>query len=499
MDIKELHAKPPYGMIAILFIGAFTAFLNNTLLNVALPSMIDEFAISPSQVQWVTTSYMLVNGILIPCSAFLIQRFPNRNLFLTAMTLFTIGTFVAMVSQTFSILIIGRMLQASGSALMMPLLMNIILMVFPVEKRGTAMGFFGLVMFVAPAIGPTLSGYIVENYTWRYLFAIILPFGIFALIYSFFRLKNITPRRDVAFDGLSVVLSSVGFGGVLFGFSSVADFGWQTFKTSGLIIIGLVSLFIFVLRQFKLREPMLDFSTYRYPMFTLASIISVTISASMFSGMILTPLYVQTIREISPLYSGLLMLPGAIIMGVMSPITGRLFDKFGAKVLALIGLSILTISTYLLSDLTMTDSYTYLMSVYTIRMFGMSLVMMPVMTNGLNQLPLSAHPHGTALNNTLQQVSGAIGTAVLLTVMTARSNSAGERLVADMAAGLLEKTANIEHLAMLEGINFTFFVSTVFALVALVLSLFIKRATPDYDYHVKKTTKHGKTQVAPSK
>src|SRR5699024_2172790 len=340
VDIKQLHEKPPYGMIAILFIGAFTALLNNTLLNVALPSMMEEFNITTAQVQWVTTSYMLVNGILIPCSAFLIQRFPNRNLFIAAMGLFTLGTFVAFISPTFTFLIVGRMLQASGSGLMMPLLMNIILMVFPVEKRGTAMGFFGLVMFVAPAIGLTLSGYIVDNYTCRILFviillsgsfllififliffSIILSFGIFALIFSFFRLKNISPLRYVSFDVQSVILSSICFGAILFGFSSVADFGWKTFQTSGLIGIGAISLTIFVLRQLRLDEPMLDFRTYKYPMFTLASIISVTISASMFSGMILTPLYVQTVRDISPFYSGLLMLPGAVIMGIMSPIT----------------------------------------------------------------------------------------------------------------------------------------------------------------------------------
>jgi len=500
MDIKELHEKPPYGMLVILFIGAFTAFLNNTLLNVALPSMIEEFSISTSQVQWVTTSYMLVNGILIPCSAFLIQRFPNRNLFITAMSLFTLGTAVAMVSPTFSLLIVGRMLQASGSGLMMPLLMNVILMVFPVEKRGTAMGFFGLVMFVAPAIGPTLSGYIVENYTWRYLFALILPFGIFALIYAFFRLKNITPLRDVSFDGLSVVLSSIGFGAILFGFSSVADFGWKTFQTSGLITIGLVSLTVFVIRQLRLKEPMLDFRTYKYPMFTLASIISITISASMFSGMILTPLYVQTIRDISPFYSGLLMLPGAVIMGIMSPITGRLFDRFGARILALIGLTILTGSTYLLSNLTMTDEYSYLVFVYAIRMFGMSLVMMPVMTNGLNQLPLKSHPHGTALKNTLQQVSGAIGTAVLLTIMTARTNSAAERIGSEVASGNMDLAGqSIENIAMLEGINYTFFISTLFALTALILSLFIKRATPEDEQFLTETTKQVKPKVAPVK
>src|SRR5699024_3921306 len=201
----------------------------------------------------------------------------------------------------------------------------------------------------------------------------------------------------------------------------------------------------------------------------------ITISASMFSGMILTPLYVQTIRDISPFFSGILMLPGAILMGIMSPITGRLFDKYGAKALALIGLSILTVCTYMLSNLTMEDSYFYLMTLYTVRMFGMSLTMMPVMTNGLNELPLESNPHGTAMNNTLQQVSGAIGTAVLLTIMNARANSSGADLAEQAASGQLNTEFEIEHLAMLDGINFAFFVSAVLAALALLLALFIKR------------------------
>src|SRR5690625_2133984 len=475
LDIKKLHENPPYGMIAILFIGAFAALLNNTLLNIALPTIMTEFAVSPSKVQWVTTSYMLVNGILIPASAFFIQRFTNRSIFLWAMGLFTIGTFVSMIAPSFMLLILGRMLQASGSGLMMPLLMNVILIAFPVERRGTAMGVFGLVMFVAPAIGPTLSGWVIEHYSWRTLFAIILPFGIFALLYAAIRLKNITPNRAIKLDAISIVLSSLGFGGLLYGFSSVGDLGWSSANVYITIIIGAISLIIFILRQMKMKDPMLDFGIYKYPMFALSSVISITIAASMFSGMILTPLYVQTVREISPFYSGILMLPGAILMGIMSPITGRLFDKFGAKVLALIGLTILVGSTYLLSNLTMEDSYYYLMAIYTIRMFGMSLVMMPVMTNGLNQLPMKANPHGTAMNNTLQQVSGALGTAVLLTIMTTRSTNAGVDLAKKAMTGEIDPTYSIEHLAMLDGINFSFLISTLVALIAFVLAFFIKR------------------------
>lgn len=485
MDINKLHEKPPYTMIAILFLGGFIAFLNNTLLNIALPTIMTEFNVSPSKVQWVTTSYMLVNGILIPASAFLIQRFTNRGIFLWAMTLFTIGTFAAMIAPSFWVLILGRMLQASGSAMIMPLLMNVILIAFPIERRGTAMGIFGLVMFVAPAVGPTLSGWVIEHYSWRTLFAIILPFGILSLVYALFKLKNITPNKFIKLDVLSIILSSIGFGGLLYGFSSVGDVGWSSVSVYSTITIGAISLIIFVVRQLKMEEPILDFRIYKYKMFALSSVISVTISASMFSGMILTPLYVQTVREISPFYAGILMLPGAILMGMMSPVTGRLFDRYGAKILSLVGLFIMTLFTFLFSKLTMEDSYLYLMTLYTVRMFGMSLVMMPVMTNGLNELPMDANPHGTAINNTLQQVSGAIGTAFLLTIMTIKMRSVESGLMDQVASGELVTNYSIEQLAMLEGINFAFLIAAGLAAIALLLAFFIKRPIP-YEQRMRK-------------
>ena len=327
-----MHEKPPYGMIAILFIGAFVALLNNTLLNVALPTIMVEFDVKPSVVQWLTTGYMLINGILIPASAFFIQKFTNRKLFLTAMVLFTLGTLLAMLAPSFAVLVAARMIQASGSAMMMPLLMNVMLTAFPIERRGTAMGIFGLVMITAPAIGPTLSGWIIEHYTWRTLFGIVLPFSILTLIYAFFKLRNITPNRDMKLDVFSLVLSSIGFGGLLYGFSSAGDKGWDSPLVYGTIIIGAIALVTFIVRQLRMDDPMLDFKIYKHPMFALSSAISIVLSIAMFSGMILTPLYVQTIRGISPFHSGLLMLPGAIVMGLMSPVTGRLFDKYGAKV-----------------------------------------------------------------------------------------------------------------------------------------------------------------------
>ena len=499
MDALNIQKKPPYAMIAILFVGAFIALLNNTLLNVALPTIAAEFEIQYSQVQWITTGYMLVNGILIPASAYFVQKFTNRKLFLTAMTLFTLGTILAIVAPEFWILVAGRMIQASGSALMMPLLMNVMLTAFPVEKRGAAMGIFGLVMITAPAIGPTLSGWVVEHYTWRTLFEIVLPFSVIILIYAAFKLRNITPNRDMKLDILSLILSSIGFGGLLYGFSTAGEKGWDAPIVYGTIIVGVISLVVFILRQLRMDDPLLEFRIYKHPMFALSSVISIVVSVAMFSAMILTPLYVQSIRGISPFHSGLLMLPGAIAMGLMSPITGKLFDKYGARALAVTGLVITVATTYLLSRLNMDSGYFYIMMIYTARMFGMSMVMMPVMTNGLNQLPMSANPHGTAMNNTLQQVSGAIGSAILITIMNKRMESRGAELAAEAAASgnaptTPEAIAELTNKAMLEGITYSFFIATLVAVVALILALFIKRVTPETTY--KLTEEDQQTEIA---
>ena len=465
--------KTPYGIIAILFTGAFVAIFNQTLLNVALPSIMADFEIDASTAQWLVTAYMLVNGILIPASAYLIQRYSNRSIFIVAMSLFALGTLLAAVAPTFSILLIGRMIQASGAALMMPLLMNVMLAAFPVEKRGQAMGVFGLVMVVAPAIGPTLSGFIVEHYSWRVLFWIVLPVAVIPLALGIFKLKNLTFQdRNISLDTVSLILSTLGFGGILYGFSSAGTLGWTDPVVVATIAVGIVSLIIFILRQLKLDEPLLQIRIYKYPMFALSSAISVVVSMSMFSAMILMPIYIQNIKGISPIDSGLLMLPGALVMGVMSPVTGRLFDRFGAKVLAIPGLAIVVITTFMFSQLSLDSSFVNIMLIYTLRMFGISMVMMPVMTNGLNTLPMKSYPHGTAINNTLQQVAGAVGSAFLISIMNARTESAAKDLAASGTA-----PEDILNLAMLDGINFSFFVSTFIAVVALLLAFFIKKPT----------------------
>ncbi|MBB2481961.1 DHA2 family efflux MFS transporter permease subunit [Bacillus sp. APMAM] len=479
MDSAIQPKKPPYLMLAILFVGAFVSFLNNSLLNVALPSIMVDLKIKDySTVQWLATGYMLVSGVLIPASAYLITRFSNRSLFITAMTIFTLGTATAAFAPNFGVLLTGRMIQAAGSSVMGPLLMNIMLVSFPREKRGTAMGVFGLVMITAPAIGPTLSGYIVEYYDWRLLFEMILPLAVISLVLGIWKSKNVMAQnKNATIDYLSVILSCIGFGGLLYGFSSASSDGWTDKIVLITLIVGAIALVAFIVRQLKMKEPLLDLRVYKYPMFALASIIAIVNAVAMFSGMILTPAYVQSVRGISPLHSGLMMLPGAIIMGIMSPITGKLFDKFGPRMLAVVGLLVTAVSTFMLAHLQVDSSYTYIILVYTLRMFGMSMVMMPIMTNGLNQLPNRLNPHGTAINNTAQQVSGSIGTAVLVTIMNSVTKSKAEDLMAAVDPATFTKAtqALLTQKALLAGIQYSFYVALGINIVALILAIFVKR------------------------
>lgn len=492
-DTQTASVKPPYGILAVLIVGAFIAFLNNTLLNIALPSIMKELEIGASTVQWLTTGFMLVSGVMIPLSAYLIQKYSVRVLFLTAMGLFTAGTILGGVAHIFPVLLAGRMIQASGTAIMMPLLMNVMLVSFPIEKRGTAMGVFGLVLMFAPAIGPTLSGWLIEHYDWRMLFHFITPIAVVVLLLGLFMLKDKKEKVYLKLDLLSLTLSSIGFGGLLYGFSSAGSKGWDSPHVYVTLTVGVVALIWFILRQLNQDNPMLNFRIYKYPMFALSSAISMVVTMAMFSGMILLPIYVQTIRGISPLDAGLLLLPGAIVMAVMSPITGKLFDKFGGRLLAIIGLSITVVTSYYFSKLSLETTYTQLIILYTIRMLGMSMVNMPVSTNGLNQLPARYYPHGTAMNNTMTQVSGAIGTALLVTVMSTRAETHGAKLAEEamkQAAGagnavtpaaIAQMKEQIAMKAMLEGINDAFFVTVFIAAVALILAFFIKRATQAED------------------
>ncbi|SFG21880.1 drug resistance transporter, EmrB/QacA subfamily [Halobacillus alkaliphilus] len=452
-------------IMAVLLVSAFVAVLNQTLLNTALPNIMETLNVSASTSQWLMTGFMLVNGVMIPITAFLIGKFTTRNLFFTAMSLFTLGTLVAVVAPNFPVLLTGRLIQASGAGIMMPLMQTVLLMIFPVEKRGTVMGMAGLVIAFGPAIGPTLSGYLVEEYSWRVPFIVIIPVALASIAFGAFALKNVTKQTNPTIDTLSIILSTFGFGGLLYGLSSAGNDGWDSANVYLAVIIGAVSLTAFIIRQFRLETPILEFRVFGNKIYALAAVISMIVMMSMLGAELLLPIYMQTMRGFTAFESGLMLLPGAIVMGVMSPITGRIFDRIGARWLAIAGLTIITVTTFEFTNLTATTSYTFILVIYAIRMMGVSMVMMPVSTAGLNQLSVDWIPHGTAMNNTMRTIAGSIGTALLVTVMT---NSAKDYAPSEGATPQ-EVMSN----SMIHGINVAFMVATIIAIVGILLSLFI--------------------------
>ncbi|MGO1510970.1 MAG: MDR family MFS transporter [Actinomycetales bacterium] len=464
-DQPDQQAPVPAGravLLTVLISGAFVIILNQTLLNTALPAFMADFGITASAVQWVTTIFMLVNGIMIPITAFLIQRFTTRALFLAAMGLFIIGTVICAIAPVYPVLLVGRVIQAAGGGIIMPLAQTILFAVYPIEKRGSAMGMFGLVIAFAPAIGPSLSGWIIDHAPWQTLFYLMLPIAIIDAIVAYFILRNVTRQRSVRVDVLSIILSTLGFGGLLFGFGTAGDAGWLSPSVIVPLVVGVVALVWFVRRQLSLDEPILELRVLRNRMFTLNTALGMCVFMSMVGGMLVIPLYMQDMRDYSAMESGLVMLPGAAAMGLMSPVTGRIFDKFGAKVLALVGFTLLAGTTFMLARLSMDTSFTYVAVVNTVRMLGTAMVMMPVTTAALNQLSPTLIPHGTALNNTLRQVAGSIGTAVLVTVMSGASRDP----VVHGPAGLVH------------GANVAFAVAGAIAALGIVGALFIRGSRP---------------------
>ncbi len=467
LDTKSAKKGP---IMFIMILGAFLATLNQTLMSVATPELMKDFDITAATAQWLTTGYLLVNGVLIPITAYLMQKFSTRQLFQASMMIFLVGTVVSALAGDFPMLLTGRLIQAAGAGIIMPLLMNVILALFPPEKRGSAMGLVGLAIIVAPAIGPTLAGYTLEHYSWETMFYAMIPLAVLVIVLGFVFLRNVGERVNVKFDAISVILSTIGFGALLYGFSRAGSLGWSSAEVLIMIAVGVIGLVVFCWRQLKMTTPLLDLRAFKFNMFSLTIVISIAVTMIMYADMMLLPLYLQNARGYTAIESGLLLLPGALLMGLLMPVTGRLFDKYGAKWLTIIGMAIVIATTLGFINLTDTTSYTYLVLMSTARRIGMAFMMMPLQTAGLNQLPPRLNAHGTAISNTTRQVAGAIGTSLLVTVMSDRAKSHA----ADMMQNGTDP-AQIATQAQIAGINDAYVVIVGIGIVGLLLSFFIKK------------------------
>lgn len=453
-------------LISFLIAG-FIGLFSETALNMALGDLIQVFQINPSAVQWLTTGYLLTLGVLVPVSGLLIQWFSTRQLFMTSIIFTIIGTLVAALAPSFSVLLIARVIQAIGTGLLLPLMFNTILLIFPINKRGAAMGLIGLVIMFAPAIGPSISGLLIENLTWHWIFWVTLPFLIIAFFTGLKYMQNVTTVTKPKIDILSIILSTIGFGGVVYGFSSAGESGWGSSVVIVTIVIGLLALLLFSVRQLKMEKPMLDLRVFKYPMFTLGLLAVFITFMVILSVMILLPLYLQTGLLLAAFTAGLVLLPGGVVNGIMSLITGRIFDKYGPRGLVVPGFVIMIVMLWILSGVTTETSVFAVIVMHTFLMIGVSLVMMPAQTNGLNQLPKNLYPDGTAVMNTLQQVSGAIGTAVAITIMST-SQKAFLKDVADPT------DPSAIGASLTAGAQDSFIFGLSIAVVGLILAIFIK-------------------------
>ena len=467
-------------MLVIMIFGTFVTVLNQTVVTPAQPSIMAEMGIDASTVQWLTTGFTLVNAIMIPVTAYLTDKHSTKMLYLVSMGIFAVGSLMAGIAPDFAVLLIGRLLQAAGAGILMPMVMTVLMLTFPVERRGSAMGIFGIVIAFAPAIGPSVSGLVIDSFGWRVLFYAIAILIAAVVLISVFVLKKTEPLNPAAqLDKISVIMSTVGFGALLYGFSTIGSVGINV-ADAAITLVGIVVLVLFFRRQLKMEQPMLNVRVLSNRRFLIGTVIGMIVQASLLAAGVLMPIYLQSYMGYSATVSGLVIMPGAILMGVLNPFAGRLFDKYGPRVLSIIGLAILTISTVGFATLTSTTDVVWLTILYTIRMASLSLVNMPITTWAMNALDNKLLNHGTSVNNTLRQVSGSLGTALLVSIDT---------FVTGAASGTMDPVQ-----AGILGVNAAFVAAVVLSAVALVLTIAFVKNRPE-DVKIAETEGEERTMV----
>lgn len=460
-------------VIGLLLVSAFVVILNETIMGVALPRLMDDLGISAATGQWLTTGFLLTMAVVIPITGFLLQRFNTRPVFVWAMSLFSAGTLIALLAPGFTMLLLGRIVQASGTAIMMPLLMTTVLTLIEPAHRGRVMGNISIVISVAPAIGPTISGLILNAFSWRWLFGFVLPIALAALVLGMVKVRNVSAPRKAPLDVLSVVLSAFAFGGIVYGLSSIGEIA-----TTGplvpitALVVGVVALGLFVFRQTRLQRTdraLLDLRTFRTRGFTIPIVAMGLSFMAMFGTLILLPIYLERVLGLEVLQVGLLLLPGGLIMGLLSPIVGRVYDRRGPRVLLIPGSIIVSAVLWALSTVGVDTSVWFVLGAHVVLSIGLALTFTPLFTAALGGLPPRLYSHGSAVLGTAQQLAGAAGTALFVTLLTIGAATAAAGSGAD---GLATATAS--------GVKTAFLVGAVISLFGIATSAMVRKPeTPE--------------------
>ncbi|MEO5304841.1 multidrug efflux MFS transporter [Corynebacterium aurimucosum] len=453
--------------LSILVLGAMVMILNETSLSVALPAIMADYSIPATSAQWLLTGFMLTMAVVIPTTGFLLERLTTRQIFVASAGLFLAGTVVAALAPSFFILLVGRVLQAGGTALMIPTLMTVAMTLVPAQRRGTVMGIISVVISVAPALGPTVGGAILNHFTWHAIFWSMVPLIALILIAGLWRLDNVGENRDTPLDGLSVILSALAFGGLIYGLSSMEKIlqgdGWVDIAVT---VVGVIALAVFIRRQRRLAledRALMDLRPFRVRNFTLAVII-LLLSFGLMLGMVtVLPIYLQTTLGATAFATGLAVMPGGILQAFLSPIVGRLFDSYGPRPLMIPGSLLMVAGLWLMATLGENSAVWMVVGMHVIFSLGMCLMMTPLMTTALSSLPKKLYSHGSAIMNTFQQLAGATGTALLVVFLT-RGTLAGA------AAGLSPAAATAQ------GTHWAFLFAGVAGIAIAVIAPLLKRA-----------------------
>jgi MFS transporter, DHA2 family, lincomycin resistance protein len=455
-------------VIALLLVSAFVVILNETTMGVALPAVMEEFDIPESTGQWLTTGFLLTMAVIIPTTGWLLQRLGTRGAFILAMSLFSTGTFLAAIAPVFGLLLVARVVQASGTAIMMPLLMTTVMSTVPPHRRGRVMGNVSLVIAVAPALGPTVSGAVVTALGWREVFWVVLPIAAVSLLLGALLVRDVADRARTRLDPLSLLLAAVGFGGLVYGLSALGEAAQHDLPVSPAVplVAGAVFLGLFVWRQLVLQRTdsaLLDLRVFRAPGFSVGLSVMAVSMIAMFGMIIGLPLVLQRGMGLDALTAGLLMLPGGLLMGLLGPVVGRLYDRVGPRPLAIPGVAAVGVAMLLFASLSPTSPLWLVVVGHLVLSLGLAFIFTPTFTSALGGLRPGLYSHGSAAITTVQQLAGAAGTAMFVALLTLRKVT-----LLEAGATQAEATAG--------GAQLAFTVAAVVIVGALVLATRLRKS-----------------------
>ncbi|MFT4258800.1 DHA2 family efflux MFS transporter permease subunit [Microbacterium sp.] len=453
-------------VIWVLLTAAFVAILNETTMGMAIPHLIDDLAITPIAAQWVSSAFMLTMAVVIPATGFLLRRFTTRQVFLSALALFSAGTLLAIVALGFEMLLVARVVQAGGTAMMMPLLMTTMMNLVPNESRGRMMGRVSIVMSLAPSIGPTMSGFLLDHFGWRSVFVVVLPIALAAMFVGWRWLTDVGETTDAPLDVFSIVLSVFGFGGIVYGLSQIGSLAEGSGSALPLIIalvIGVVGLGAFLWRQVVLQradDALLDLRVFSSLGFSLSMAQMFLLSLAFFGTITIVPLFLQKALMLPTLDAGLVVLPGALAMGLLGPFIGRIYDAHGTRVLLVPGAILAAGALWFCATLTAQTPVWVVLVAQTVLSIGLALSFTPLFTASLASLSPKFYSYGSAVIGTVQQVAGAAGIAVMVAAYTVVANANG---------------ATGSPVAVAEGSRVAFLIGAVIATMTVVGAFFIRK------------------------